>query len=950
MDNENQKKRRTKKPRQDWNPHWTLKLLYMMLSVALSAVKIAIGAAATVLMILVVCGVVFVGTLGDFLQEDILPEAANWSPEDYVLEETSFMYYVDNDGNIQQLQQIYTTVDRQWATLEEIPQALIDATVAIEDKRFYEHQGVDWITTVKACLNMFFGGDSQFGGSTITQQLVKNSTGEKSVTVQRKVMEIFRAQIYERDYDKNVILEQYLNRIYLGRGCFGVKSAAAEYFGKELQSLTVAECASLISITNNPSLFNPYSESVYMYKGEERDGAGRNRYRQMNVLNEMLAQEYLTQEEYDDAVAQEMVFKSGIAEEDKWTVCNNESCGYEGIRSDFTGSGTTYYCPQCGTQATVSVDASQHIYSWFVDAVLIDVASEFAAMDGKDWEELDKTTQNLYLERIQKGGYHIYTTLDMDVQNAVDSVYTDLSKIPATYSQQQLQSAIVVIDNRTGDVVALAGGVGEKDTFLAYNKATQARLQTGSAQKPLSVYAPAFESGVVSPATVIKDLPISYSGGAWPKNDNRRYNYSRTVFSGIVSSVNAIAARTLQTAGYDYAFSFAKYNFGLKGLVESYTASNGQIMSDIDAAPLALGALTRGVTVWDMSAAYATFPNGGTYREARLYTKIYNSDGELVIDNTQDSKQILSAKANNYINYCLYNAATFGTGAAATIPGQNIAGKTGTTSSNRERWFCGYTSHYTAAVWCGYNQPEQIYLNGANPAARLWRMVMIPIHEGLPNEGIYDGSGLRSVGVCLDSGRIATAACQNDTRGGRVSYANCYPEDIPGGTCNKHVSVEYCITGGGVASEYCSRFPDVEIASRSLVKLTQAEVSEIKNAMGAGLLETYYDDGYVFYLGSGDGAPWHGFRDSHPDNDEPYLVCPLHTKEAWEQYEAEQETVPEETGGDDDFWGGEEGGSGEGGSSGETQPKPTEGEGGSSGETQPKPTEGEGGSDDDMWG
>ena len=220
---------RGRKPRQDWNPGWILKILYTLGSAALSALKIAVGAAATVVLIVLVCGVIFVGTLGDYLQNDILTEAANWSMDDYDLEETSFLYYVDKDGNIQLLQQIYTTTDRQWASLEEIPQSLIDATVAIEDKRFYEHQGVDWITTVKACVNMFFGGDSQFGGSTITQQLIKNVTDENSVTVQRKVMEIFRAQMFEKEYDKNVIMEQYLNRIYLGKGCYGVKSAAAAY-------------------------------------------------------------------------------------------------------------------------------------------------------------------------------------------------------------------------------------------------------------------------------------------------------------------------------------------------------------------------------------------------------------------------------------------------------------------------------------------------------------------------------------------------------------------------------------------------------------------------------------------------------------------------------------------------------------------------------------------------
>lgn len=279
MANENSKKKRRKKLRQEWNPHWSLKTLYTLGSTALSVVKIAIGAALTVALILLICGVVFVGTLGDYLQNDILKEASDWSIDDYDLEKTSFLYYVDSNGDIQQLQQIYTTTDRQIATLDEIPQDLINATVAIEDKRFYEHQGVDWITTVKACMNMFFGGDSQFGGSTITQQLIKNVSQENSITVQRKVMEIFRAQMFEKEYDKDLIMYEYLNRIYLGKGCYGVKSAAAAYFGKELQSLTTAECASLISITNNPSLFNPYSENVFKYKGEMRDGAGRNRYR-----------------------------------------------------------------------------------------------------------------------------------------------------------------------------------------------------------------------------------------------------------------------------------------------------------------------------------------------------------------------------------------------------------------------------------------------------------------------------------------------------------------------------------------------------------------------------------------------------------------------------------------------------------------------------------------------
>lgn len=906
MANDKNFKRRVRKLRQEWNPHWLLKLAYAAVSAALSLLKIAVGAAATVLLIVLICGTVFVGTLGDYLQEDILTDASDWSLEDYDLERTSFIYYVDNNGDIQQLQQIYTTTDRQWASLDEIPQALVDAAVAIEDKRFYEHQGVDWITTVKACLNMFFGGDEQFGGSTITQQFIKNHTGEKSVTVQRKVMEIFRAQLFEREYDKDLIMEYYLNEIYLGRGCYGVKSAAAEYFGKELQNLTVAECASLISITNNPSLFNPYSISVFEYKGEERDGAGRNRYRQLNVLSEMHQQGYLTDEEYEEAVAQEMVFKEGIADEDRWTVCENPECGFEGIRSQFTGEDGAYYCPVCGNLTSVSTNASQHIYSWFVDAVIIDFASYLAEQDGKNWDDLEETTRNVYLERIQKGGYHIYTTLDMDVQKQVDAIYGNLDNIPGTNSNQQLQSAIVVIDNTTGDVVALAGGVGEKDTFMGYNRATQAKLQTGSAQKPVSVYAPAFESGKVTPATVFKDLPVTYDGGNWPKNDNRQYQYARTVYQGIVSSVNTISVRTLNEIGAEYGYSFAKYNFGQSHLVEEYPGADGTTKSDVGPAPLALGALTVGSTVQEMSAAYATFANHGVYREPRLYTKVYNSDGQLVVDNTQDSRQILSEKTVDYVNYCLYNAANHGTGGAAVFGGQSIAGKTGTTSSNRDRWFCGYTTHYTAAVWVGYDQPEQIHL-GTNPAAQMWKKVMQPIHEGLPNEALYNGNAFRTVAVCLDSGLLATDACRSDVRGiDRVVYVNVYPGDEPQGTCDKHVQMEYCISGGGVATEYCSMFPDANVAARSLVKLNSGEVDEIRSAIGVGLNGVYASDGYVYYQ---DGS-WHGFSGNYGSNDQPYLVCPIHNENSWLEHEENQ---PPEEGGedisggnpDDNYWEGE---------------------------------------------
>ena len=897
MEKENNGRRRAKKLRQNWKPHWIIKLLYGLWMACFGAVKIALGAVVTVLLIVLVCGFVFVGILGDYLEEDVLPESASYEFNIADQEKTSYCYYVDSNGDIQLLQQIHTTIDRQWVRFEDIPENLINAAIAIEDKRFYEHQGVDWITTVKACLNMFMGGDSQFGGSTITQQLVKNDTGDKSVTVQRKVTEIFRAQYAEKLYEKDTIMEYYLNSIYFGRGCYGIKTAAEEYFGKELQSLTIAECASLIGITNNPSLYNPYSESEYEFRDQGMtNGRDRNLYRQRNILGQMYEQGFITEEEYNEALAQEIVFKSGIAPEDKWEICDNASCGYEGTVGTYTVSEAgSYYCPVCGTLTEIGNDASQEVYSYFVDTVLEDVARDIAAMNGIDYDSLDTQAKKLYNQKIQQGGYHIYTTLDMDVQNQIDKIYTNLAEIPTTSSSAQLQSAIVVIDNSTGDIVGLSGGVGEKVDHDGFNRAVDAKLQTGSAQKPVSVYAPAFESGVVSPATPIKDMPISYAGGNYPKNDNRKYDLWRNVFNGIVNSVNTISIGTLQKVGFEYAFTFAQEGLGLEYLVREYTNSRGSELSDLAYSPLGMGALTVGATVREMSNAYSTFANNGVWREARTYTKVYDSEGNLVLDNTQETRQVMGEKAINYLNYCLYYAANGGTGGAAIFPGMNIAGKTGTTSSNRDRWFCGYTHYYTAAVWCGFDQPEQIRLTGnsANPACRLWKKVMQPLHEGLENQALYDGSRFSGYTICTDTGKIATAACSKDVRGGsHTSFAYCYPEDVGGiGVCDQHVLVDYCVTGGGVATEWCRKFEGVEIKEVSLVKRDQSQIAELKAARSCGLEAEHTLDNYIWYT-SGD---WHGFSgNAQPNVSAPYIVCPLHTKESWEEKQREEEEKKEQ--------------------------------------------------------
>ena len=881
------KKKRRKITRQEWKPNLLLKILYGAWMAAFSLVKIALGAAATVVCIIAVCCFVLIGALGEYLQEDVVP-GVSFELEAVTVDQTSFLYSVDrDDGEIQLMQQIYTDTDRQWVSIEEIPEDLIHAAVAIEDKRFYEHQGVDWITTVKACANMFFGS-STVGGSTITQQMIKNATGEDDVTVQRKVEEIFRAVKFETEYDKDVVMEWYLNQIYLGSGCYGVKSAAWEYFGKELDELTIAECASLISITNNPSLYSPY---IY---------PENNRNRQLDVLWEMYDQGWITEGEYEEAKAQEMVFQSGDdAENQTYHTC--VSCGYFDTARHYDREDDVFTCPECGTVADIVLDSSSDMYSWFTELVLEDVAKAFAEKQGLDWNSENKTA---LMEQVKRGGYHIFTTIDTEVQAQVDKIYTDLDNIPKTASTQQLQSAMVIIDNATGDVVAVAGAVGEKEDFDAFSYATDQGLQTGSVMKPLTVYAPGFELEVISPATAISDLPFSYDDGKFPLNDTRTYQISTTVLNGVTASINTTAVYVLDMIGREYSFDFAKNKFGLTGLLESEWLSNGKELSDIGYSPLALGALSYGVTVRDMASAYATFPNNGVYREDRTFTKVYDSNGNLVLDNTQDTERILSERAANYMNYCLREVVRQGTGTYANMSATMVAAKTGTTSGNKDRWFIGYTEYYTAAVWCGYKYSEEIRLvgNSLNPAGRLWYAVMEPLHRGVEYKDVYDDSELRWVTVCKDSGGIATEACQADPRGDRSQSVLVYSSDYPTKTCDKHILVDYCSSGDGVPNQFCKQIEGLKFEKVGLLKVTEEELEAIKRA------ETVRDisDG-VFYLVGRDGSDrWFYGLDGKTNLgvEAPYKLCTKHTEADIKPTEPETEptdpaapTEPTEPGG-----------------------------------------------------
>ncbi len=748
------------------------------------------------------------------------------SIDGFTLDQTSVIYYEDpKTGQDVVLRKLYGGANRTWVKYEDIPKNLIHACIAIEDKRFEDHQGVDWVTTLKACVKMFLGR-GEAGGSTITQQLVKNITGRDEVTVRRKLVEIFSALELEKKYTKKQIMELYLNVIALGENCEGVESASQVYFGKSVSELDLAECAALIGITNNPSIYDPYIN------------ADKNKERQVIILDQMLEQKYITQEQHDTAVAEELVLHNASGE----------------------ASGDEDY------------------YSYFEDQVINDVVRDLSEKTGYD--------QTIVRKMLMTGGYKIYSTLNPDVQAAVEEVYQNLDNIPNTASSQQLQSGIVIIDNKTGDVVAVAGGVGEKQGSLILNRATQSYLSPGSTIKPVSVYAPALELGLITPATVMDDTPYSFTDARhWPKNSDSIYRGLMNINEAVGLSINTIPVKLVAQMTPEYSFEFAKEKMGLSTLVSSYVNAAGDTFSDVDLAPLAMGGLTKGVTVKAMAQAYATFANEGVYREARTYTKVVDSDGKVVLDNTQQSHVAMKDMTAWYITYMLENTVESGTGTAAQIANMTVAGKTGTTTSDFDRWFAGYTPYYTGVVWCGYDDPEEVVLtdSSTNPAIVLWQKVMEQVHDGLPNKEFNKPTNVVECTVCRDSGLLMTDACREDPRGSRAVTVELSLYDVPTQNCDVHKEVEICGASGHVVNEYCKQ---VEGNTTKTVGLL--DVSRAFPVRGI----TVQDQAYAM---PNDSLPAGYYPALSPDVDAINVECYIHTRDDLPEPEAPEDDDEEDS-------------------------------------------------------
>ena len=690
------------------------------------------------------CGIAFAMYVHIYINPSAQETAAEIS-KGLGLNLNSFIYAKESDSDEYTL---YETIkgkeNRERVDSDKIPDTLKNAVVAIEDERFYKHHGVDWVRTIGAVKGWLLGG-TQYGGSTITQQLIKNITADNDYSVKRKVNEIFRAFALEKEIDdKDRILVMYLNTIFLGYNSYGVQTAAMQYFDKDVSQLDLAESAVLAGLTNNPSIYDVYNHPE---KVKER---------QETILAQMLDQKMISQEEYDAAVAEELNYRP-----------------YEEYQQEIKST-----------------------YSYFTDEVIKDVINDL--MTEKGYSRL--VAENM----VYSGGLNIYATIDTKVQNALDEVWANADNFPNTEKYGEIPQSAMVITDKQGNIVGIAGGRGEKTSSRGFSYASDARRQPGSSIKPLATYGPAMDAGIATPDTTVYDRALiqDADGNPWPMNDGK-YPTGRamTVKEGMTRSLNTISAQLLKQLTPQKSYEFMTQQLGFK-LVDSRTNEDGTVQSDIDLAPLALGALTDGVTVREMAGGFSTFINDGVYGGTRTYTKVTDSEGNTIMENTPNTdKGFTNVRTAYYMLDCLQNVTAHGTAYGIQLDGVETGGKTGTTTSNTDIWFCGITPKYSGAVWVGYEHNYRLDgLYGRN-AANIWLAVMQKVHAG--DSGLVFDShpqDFEEVTYCMDTGLLASGACR---AAGRAATGRFWKDKVPTETCShQNIENKYDFESMGVDNYY----------------------------------------------------------------------------------------------------------------------------------------------------
>lgn len=622
---------------------------------------------------------------------------------------TSFIYCENPEtGKFEEYQTLYDTENRVWVDFDQIPKAMKDAIIAIEDKRFEEHEGVDWIRTGGAVLSLFTGQDN-YGGSTITQQLIKNITDDDDVSLTRKIREIFRALNLEKEYSKDDILEAYLNVVNFGNNCQGVQSAAQLYFDKDISECTIAECAAIAGITQNPSKWNPlvYPEN--------------NKLRREDVLFEMHEQGKITDSEYEEALDE------------------SENMTFVGF--------------QYSDDDEEEKEDTQE-WNWYIDALFRDLR--------KDLAEKYNITEDAAEEKIYTEGLKIYCAMDLEMQEFMENLALSIN--PAG-TETPLQTAFTLID-ADGRVVGTVGSTEAREGRLLFDRANTS-LQPGSSIKPLLAYPSAIEQGKITYSTLIPDQPYekwAYYNDTWHSGPNNVYGYYNdymTVADAIEWSSNAVAVRVLDLAGVSYCYDKAVSGFGFENLDPS--------QDSVNLGGLSLGGLSGGVTVREMASAYGYLISGGIHYDSFTYYYVTDQNDKIILDNrNNEGVRVYSEETAGIMNRLLhYNVSTAQHSQAwrARVSGWDIIGKTGTTDETKDSWFCGCSPYASLAVWTGYDNPQTITGNGTYNSLTVFQKVM---EKYLSDKKVISyelPDTLISARYCKDTGLLASASCYNTDMG-----------------------------------------------------------------------------------------------------------------------------------------------------------------------------------------
>lgn len=759
-------------------------------------------------------------------------------------DKTSFIY--DSEGNL--ITDYKGTEDRIMVSIDEIPEMLQNAFIAVEDARFYEHNGVDVKRIAGALVANFTSGSTQ-GGSTITQQLIKQTVLSSEQSYKRKLQEAYLAMELETRYTKKQILESYLNTIFLGGSYYGVRVAAYGYFGKELDQLTLRECAMLAGLTRSPNYYNPRS-NFYTRNTEGSNTPDITNNRTDYVLRQMRENGLITAQQYNAAL-------------DRSTASVLE-------------------------KSPASTD--MYAYPHYVEYAISDVVDTFLDLNG-----LEDTSANRYAmeNKLRTGGYSVYLCLDTEIQEIVEDTLANWSDYPrlrdpsdkvyqsrnadGTYTEiEQPQAAACVFDYRTGELKAIVGGRYKPTTRKTLNRASGMTMPVGSSIKPLTVYAPAIDLGA-SPASIAYNMPVPISGwkdssgkDSWPKNyGGGGYKGPQSFRSALRNSYNTAAAQILMTY------------VGVSRSVE-YLHLMGIPDKNINADPFGLALGSSGITPVQMAVAFGTIANKGVYQQPLSFSRIVDSNGNVVVDmhQQQDRHQVFKPSTAYLVVDMLKEAVQSGTGTKAKISSQVVAGKTGTNSDSKGVFFTGMTGWYSASVWIGHDNYKALSskATGGNAAAPLWQSFMEKIHKAknLDSREIIDGTpsdyNLVRVTTCGVSGQLATDACYNDVNGYKTITDYWSADSVPTAYCSMHKSVSICTESGLLATDYC---PSYSVESRGIVLIPRGH--PLYNYIDT------YGDTIRKYLGE--------FATLKSTNDIANHICQIHDAYTAAQQPSELESI-----------------------------------------------------------